>query len=49
MAHCETKAFPEQVSPPAMLAFADDAALSRLVIAAGRNAVHVYGLDLWSS
>jgi len=32
-----------------MLAFADDAALSRLVIAAGRNAVHVYGLDLWSS
>ena len=27
-------AFPEQVSPPAMLAFADDAALAPLVIAA---------------
>jgi len=29
--------FPEQVSPPAMLAFADDAALARLVMAAAQR------------
>ena len=33
-------AFPEQVSPPAMLVLADDAALARLVIAAGVTPLH---------